>query len=98
MSFNQITKIISILSVIIMLVWGFAFNGWARSWLAVVIGGLIIAILKVVYDKHYDMMVLNPGACGVEGFHLVRTALRFRIEDGKLKDMEVGEWPKFTKS
>lgn len=51
MSFNQITKIISILSVIIMLVWGFAFNGWARSWLAVVIGGLIIAILKVVYDK-----------------------------------------------
>lgn len=55
-------------------------------------------ILKVVYDKHYDMMVLNPGACGVEGFHLVRTALRFRIEDGKLKDMEVGEWPKFTKS
>ncbi len=40
------------------------------------------------------MMVLNPGACGLQGFHLVRTALRFRIEDGKLKDMEVGEWPK----
>ena len=51
-------------------------------------------ILKVVHDKHYDMMVLNPGACGLQGFHLVRTALRFRIEDGKLKDMEVGEWPK----
>ena len=51
-------------------------------------------ILKVVHDKHYDMMVLNPGACGIQGFHLVRTALRFRIEDGKLKDMEVGEWPR----
>ena len=51
-------------------------------------------ILKVLYDKHYDMMVLNPGACGLYGFHLVRTALRFRIEDGRLKDMEVGEWPK----
>ena len=53
-------------------------------------------ILKVVHDKHYDMMVLNPGAAGIQGFHLVRTALRFRIEDGKLKDMEVGEWPRNT--
>lgn len=51
-------------------------------------------ILKVVNDRHYNMMVLNPGACGLQGFHLVRTALRFRIEEGKLKDMEVGEWPK----
>lgn len=51
-------------------------------------------ILKVVNDRHYDMMVLNPGACGLQGFHLVRTALRFRIEQGKLKDLEVGEWPK----
>ena len=49
-------------------------------------------ILKVVRDQHYDMMVLNPGAAGIQGFHLVRTALRFRIEDGELKDMEVGEW------
>ena len=49
-------------------------------------------ILKVVHDRHYDMMVLNPGAAGIQGFHLVRTALRFRIEDGQLKDMEVGEW------
>ena len=51
-------------------------------------------ILKVVNDRHYNMMVLNPGACGLQGFHLVRTALRFRIEGGKLKDMEVGEWPR----
>ena len=51
-------------------------------------------ILKVVRDKHYDMMVLNPGACGLQGFQLGRTALRFRIEDGVLKDMEVGEWPR----
>jgi len=51
-------------------------------------------ILKVMHDNYYDMMVLNPGACGLQGFHLVRTALRFRIEDGKLKEMEVGQWPK----
>ncbi len=51
-------------------------------------------ILKVMNDKSRGMMVLNPGAAGKFGFHLVRTALRFRIEDGQLRDMEVGEWPK----
>ena len=49
-------------------------------------------ILKVVHDKKRDMLVLNPGAAGVQGFHQVRTALRFRIEDGNIFDMEVGEW------
>ena len=51
MSFNQIKKIIGIVSVIVMLLWGFLGNGWSRSWLAVVIGGLIIAILEVIHDK-----------------------------------------------
>jgi hypothetical protein len=37
------------------------------------------------------MLVLNPGAAGIQGFHLVRTALRFRIEEGKIRDMEVFE-------
>ena len=49
-------------------------------------------ILKVVNDKHYGMLVLNPGAAGLQGFHLVRTALRFHIDDGRIHDMEVGEW------
>ena len=51
-------------------------------------------ILKVMNDKSRGMMVINPGAAGKFGFHLVRTALRFRIEGGQLKDMEVGEWTK----
>ena len=46
-------------------------------------------ILKVVYDKNFNMMVLNPGAAGLQGFHIVRTALRFRIDGGKIHDMEV---------
>ena len=46
-------------------------------------------ILKVVYDKHFNMMVLNPGAAGLQGFHIVRTALRFHIDEGKIHDMEV---------
>ena len=46
-------------------------------------------ILKVVYDKNFNMMVLNPGAAGLQGFHVVRTALRFHIQDGKISNMEV---------
>lgn len=46
-------------------------------------------ILKVVYDKYFNMMVLNPGAAGIQGFHIVRTALRFHIDDGKISGMEV---------
>lgn len=51
-------------------------------------------ILKVIYDKHYQMLTLNPGAAGIYGFHLVRTALRFTLDSGNIKDMEVGEWEK----
>ena len=49
-------------------------------------------ILKVVRDsKRSNMLVLNPGAAGIQGFHLLRTALRFRIENGRIFDMEVFE-------
>jgi putative phosphoesterase len=48
-------------------------------------------ILKVVRDPKRDMLVLNPGAAGIQGFHLVRTALRFRLDQGKISDMEVFE-------
>jgi len=49
-------------------------------------------ILKVIFDKKYNMMTINPGAAGVQGFHNVRTAVRFRIEQGELRNMEVAEW------
>lgn len=49
-------------------------------------------ILKVINDKKRNMLTINPGAAGVQGFHNVRTALRFKIENGTIKDMEVGEW------
>lgn len=48
-------------------------------------------ILKVMNDKKRGMLVLNPGAAGDFGFHLVRTALRFHIDEGKIHDMEVWE-------
>ena len=48
-------------------------------------------ILRVVYDKPYKLLHLNPGACGTYGFHQVRTMLRFNIDGDKLTNMEVIE-------
>ncbi len=48
-------------------------------------------ILKVQWDKSIQCMHLNPGACGVSGFHQMRTMLRFSIDMGTLKDLEVIE-------
>lgn len=49
-------------------------------------------ILKVGYDKKHSLLHINPGAAGVHGFHKVRTAVRFIIDRGQIKDLEVGEW------
>ncbi len=48
-------------------------------------------ILKVMKDRDNDLIYLNPGAAGHQGFHKKRTLLRFRIEQGTLKDLEVAE-------
>ena len=48
-------------------------------------------ILKVQWDKSIQCMHLNPGACGDSGFHQMRTMLRFSIDMGTLKDLEVIE-------
>ena len=37
------------------------------------------------------MLVINPGAAGIQGFHIVRTALRFKIENGNIHSMELFE-------
>ena len=51
-------------------------------------------ILKVMRDPKYGHLYINPGAAGLQGWQLVRTALRFKIENGEVKDMEVFELPK----
>ena len=48
-------------------------------------------ILKVQRDTKLDLLHMNPGAAGKHGFHQVRTMLRFNIDDGELKDLEVIE-------
>ena len=48
-------------------------------------------ILKVMTDHRRSLLYINPGAAGLQGWHVVRTALRFKIEGGEVKDMEVFE-------
>lgn len=49
-------------------------------------------ILRVIYDKENELLYLNPGALGRQGFHKVKTALRFDIQEGKARNMEVIEF------
>lgn len=51
-------------------------------------------ILKVMHDRQFDFLHINPGAAGLFGIHAVRTAVRFEIADGSIKNLEVGEWKK----
>ena len=48
-------------------------------------------ILKIMPDKKYDLLHINPGACGISGFHKMKTIVRFTIDGKKIKDMEVIE-------
>ena len=48
-------------------------------------------ILKVINDHELNLLHVNPGAYGISGFHKVRTAVRFDIESGKIKDLEILE-------
>lgn len=47
-------------------------------------------ILRVIKDERLDnMLYINPGAAGKEGFHKVRTALRFSIDGHKVTNMKL---------
>ncbi len=48
-------------------------------------------ILKVIFDKKYNLLHINPGAAGNTGFHNVKTAVRFLIDGSNIKDLEIWE-------
>jgi len=49
-------------------------------------------ILRVMRDPAYrNMITMNPGAAGLEGFHKVKTIMRFAINEGKVQDVQVIE-------
>ncbi|MCP3929354.1 MAG: metallophosphoesterase family protein [Bacteroidetes bacterium] len=48
-------------------------------------------ILKVMPDKKYKLLHINPGSCGKYGFHKIRTIIRFTLDKSKVNNMEVIE-------
>lgn len=48
-------------------------------------------ILKVIYDDKINCLHMNPGAAGKQGWHKVRTLLRFVIDGADIRDCEVIE-------
>lgn len=51
-------------------------------------------ILKVMFDKSFNLLHINPGAAGKSGLHTVRTAIRLTIDEDRMKDLEVLEIPR----
>ncbi|MFL5739745.1 MAG: metallophosphoesterase family protein [Flavisolibacter sp.] len=48
-------------------------------------------ILKIIYDRSLQCLHMNPGAAGNQGWHRVRTLIRFSIDGKEIKDCEVIE-------
>ena len=48
-------------------------------------------ILKVMYDDKINCLHMNPGAAGKQGWHKVRTLIRFEIDGKEMKGCEVIE-------
>jgi len=48
-------------------------------------------ICKIQMDKRLKMLYMNPGAAGIYGIHKIRTIVRFTLERGQIKDLEVIE-------
>lgn len=48
-------------------------------------------ILKVIYDDKIKCLHINPGAAGKQGWHKVRTIIRFAIDGSEIRDCEIIE-------
>lgn len=48
-------------------------------------------ILRVMPDKINNLLYINPGAAGQQGFHAIRTVLKMTITDDKVTDMAAVE-------
>lgn len=48
-------------------------------------------ILKVMFDQKLQCLHLNPGAAGKQGWHKVRTLMRFSIDGERIEGLEVIE-------
>ncbi len=51
-------------------------------------------VLKVMNDRRLDLLHINPGAYGLQGFHRLRTAVRLEVSDGRPVGLEVLRLPR----
>jgi len=49
-------------------------------------------ICKVMKDIKRDLLHMNPGACGIAGFHQFRTMLLFECKDGQVENLQLVEF------
>jgi hypothetical protein len=52
-------------------------------------------ILKVMFDRELNLLHINPGAAGYHGWQKERTLIKFIIDNGDMRDLEVIELGKF---
>ncbi len=66
-----------------------------KGWLQMEKAQLFISghshILKVMFDEQLKCLHMNPGAAGRQGWHQVRTLLRFNVNGNKMENLEVIE-------
>jgi predicted phosphodiesterase len=48
-------------------------------------------ILKIIFDEKIHCLHMNPGAAGKQGWHKVRTLIRFEVNGDKMQNCEVIE-------
>jgi putative phosphoesterase len=48
-------------------------------------------ILKIMYDEKLKCLHMNPGAAGNQGWHKIKTVIRFAVDGFDIKDCEVIE-------
>jgi putative phosphoesterase len=48
-------------------------------------------ILKIIFDEKLKCLHMNPGAAGKQGWHKIRTIIRFAIDGAVIKNCEVIE-------
>lgn len=48
-------------------------------------------ILKIIYDEKIQCLHMNPGAAGKQGWHKIKTLIRFTVDGRDMRDAEVVE-------
>lgn len=48
-------------------------------------------ILKIMRDPNNNLLHINPGAAGLQGFHRVKTLVRFEITEAQISNVQVIE-------